>query len=155
MQTEAIISDFTNFINQFKIYRYNQEYNISRLGPCPNKFYINGVNNVKFFNKYIQLYYYLGLNNFKIPPKDIPYIMNFSQKQQEIGPLMLNINFKFDSSVINKDLSINKLKNHKYTEDDIKNIVLYINSLLHKYFNIKDDYIYAYLQEKKIFINLL
>ena len=149
MQTEAIITDFTNFINQFKVFRYNQKYNISRIGYCPNKYYISDeMDNVKFFNKYIQLYSYLGLNNFKIPPKDIPYIINFSQRQQEIGPLMLNIDFKFDSSVINKNLSINELKNHKYTEDDIKNIVLYINSLLHKYFNIKDDEIYAYLQEK-------
>ncbi len=52
MQTKAFISDFTNFINQFKVYRNNQTYNISRIEPCPNKYYIsNRIENVKFFIK--------------------------------------------------------------------------------------------------------
>jgi len=76
--------------------------------------------------------------------------MNFSQKQKEIGPLMLDVDLDFDKTVIqvDEDTDLKALEQHRYNEDDITCIIECINSILHNFFEIGDDNIYAYLQEK-------
>ena len=149
------IDEFTEYINQFAVSKGDKNYNITRVGAYPNSGSFNipdGINSTKFFNLYIQLYNSLNLTKYKIPPKStqIKYVMNFSQRQKELGPLMLDVDLDFDKSVIQIDenTDITMLEKHRYNEDDIIHIVEYINSLLHQFFEIGDDNIYAYLQEK-------
>ena len=156
---DVILEEFEDYINQYVIQKGDKDqngekiYNVTRVGKYPNSgsYCIpDGISNTKFFNLYIQLYNSLGLKQYKIPPKEIPYVMNFSQKQKEIGPLMLDIDLDFDKTVIHVDdnTDIKTLEHHRYNEDDITCIIEYINSLLHQFFEIGDDNIYAYLQEK-------
>jgi len=153
---DLILEEFEDYINQYAIQKGDKNYNVTRVGKHPNSgsYCIpDGISNTKFFNLYIQLYNSLGLKQYKIPPKDIKYVMNFSQKQKDIGPLMLDVDLDFDKTVLkinktpDKD-TIKILEHHRYNEDDITCIVEYINSLLHQFFEIGDDNIYAYLQEK-------
>jgi len=150
---DTILEEFEDYINQFVIQKGDKNFNVTRVGRHPNSgsYCIpDGISNTKFFNLYIQLYNSLGLKKFKIPPKDIRYVMNFSQKQKEIGPLMLDVDLDFDKTVIQVDenTDIKTLEQHRYNEDDITCIIEFINSLLHQFFEIGDDNIYAYLQEK-------
>lgn len=148
---KIIIEKFEDYIKQFVLPQGNKNYNITRVGGWPNSgsFLIpDGNNSTKFFNLYIQLYNSLGLKQYKTPPDNIKYVMNFSQKQKEIGPLMIDVDFDFDKSVIDLNEDIKTLEKHKYNEDDITCIVEYVNSILHHFFVIDDDIIYAHLQEK-------
>ena len=150
---DTILEEFEDYINQFAIQKGDKSYNVTRVGKHPNSgsYCIpDGISNTKFFNLYIQLYNSLGLKQFKIPPKEIRYVMNFSQKQKEIGPLMLDVDLDFDKTVIqvDEDTDLKTLEQHRYNEDDITCIVEYINAILHNFFEIGDDNIYAYLQEK-------
>ena len=65
--------------------------------------------------------------------------LTLSEKQQEVGPLMTDYDFKFTG----------EYKERIYAIGDIERVVKIINKLIHKYLDIKTDNIVAYVTEKK------
>lgn len=132
----SIIDEFSKFISKYSTF-LSHNYNVVRAGDFPNNktFYIP---DDIFYNDFIN--YYSRMFTYLSSCKTMEYIFNFSQKQQNIGPLMLNIDFKFNETDFDESI------NHFYNEDDILNIIKYVNSLIKQYFEISD--IKCYLQEK-------
>ena len=152
------INEFESFLLQFKNppkknNESTKQYTYTRLGHFANagSYYIpNGIDNAKFLNDYCELYKLLEKNN------STDFVMNFSEKQNEIGPFMVDFDFNFDSTKIKFDDTkfkkdenyVKEMIKHRYTEDDIKKIVLFINETFFKYFGLQEDEIICYLQEK-------
>ena len=152
------INEFESFLLQFKNppkknNEPSKQFTYTRLGHFANAgsyFIPNGIDNAKFLNDYCELYKLLEKNN------STDFVMNFSEKQNEIGPFMVDFDFNFDSKKIKFDNTKFKedenyrkeMLKHRYTEDDIKKIVLFINETFHKYFGLQEDEIICYLQEK-------
>lgn len=143
---QKAINDFISFISQFIVPK-GQEYNYTRIGKYPNSgsyFIPDGINNAQFINKYSELYELLSRDG-----KLSEYVFNFSAKPKDIGPLMTDYDFEFAPGTINFNLDhINDHLKHKYTEEDIKDVISFMNSLIIKYFDIPEDEIIAYVQEK-------
>lgn len=147
------IQEFESFLLRFKQTKDNngqsKPYTYTRLGNsfqnCGSYFIPNSCDNAKFLNDYCTLYKLLEKND------STEFIMNFSEKQIENGPgpLMMDFDFNFDTSKIkfNKD-NIEEYIEHKYSEEDIKKIILFVNETLYKYFKLPEEDIMCYLQEK-------
>ena len=92
------IDDFTSFISQY-IVQKGQPYNYTRIGKYPNSgsyFIPDGIDNAQFINKYCELHNLLSRYG-----KQSEYILNFSAKPKDIGPLMTDYDFDFAPETIN------------------------------------------------------
>lgn len=139
------INQFESFLSQFKT--KSKTFTYTRLGnsiyTCGSYLIPDGPDNAKFLNDYCELYDLLEQNDSK------DFVMNFSEKQIDIGPFMFDLDFNFDSTVINFDKSkIKEYVEHKYTEEDVIRLILFINETFYKYFGLQQSDIICYLQEK-------
>lgn len=138
------IDNFENFLKKFST--NGKKYTYTRIGKYPYSGSYDippGINNTLFINKYCELCKLLYKN------KSYDYVLNFSECQQDmiVGPLMLDLDFEFKN--INYDESKRDLLiQHRYSENDIKIVVEFINSILINYFEIQEESIVAYIQEK-------
>lgn len=67
-------------------------------------------------------------------------ILNFIERPKEIGPLLIDIDFRFS-----KDY-----EDRQYTEDHYYELVNKINQVILKYYSLKDKYLKAFICEKPI-----
>jgi len=162
MNTNNISVEIQEKINQFDSFLFSlkipydspdkNKYTYTRVGKPGGSYLIyDGPDNSKFLNDYCEIYKILIKirKEYNLLESDDIFKLNFSERQNEIGPLMLDFDFDFDATVINYDSShINDYLKHRYTEDDIKKLVLFINETFYKYFGLEEDEIICYLQEK-------
>ncbi len=144
-----IVTEFNRFLS-LHLSKNNIEnpnlFTHTRVGYPGGSFYIKpGEDQQKFLNLYSDVLKYKYRNE---KGKDI--ILNFSEKQGRIGPLMTDYDFEFNNKVVDyeKNKDNEDFLKHRYNEDDIIIIIKYINNLIFEYFDIDEKEINAYVLEK-------
>lgn len=120
-------------LNEFKTFLINHyrkdggKFTHTRVGTPAGVYKIkSGIEGQTFLNMYTKLLEY-------------GEILNFSEKQKEIGPLMTDYDFEFTP----------EYQQRMYNENNIIDIVKILNLIIYKYFDINKRNIIAYVTEKE------
>lgn len=136
---EELVRTFTQFLEEHRVGK-DEEYTHVRVGYPSGKFNIVKESEWVFMRLYTEILdvHRQGLLSFKEYP-DVT--LNFAEKQGEVGPLMLDFDFKFNN---NEENSV-----RQYTKNLVSEVISIVSRYIYELLYLDEDDIEAYLLEKK------